>query len=352
MADGETRDEAPMLHLDWSRALEAADLDEVLSMVALASEYDAEAGFARIAEESVKQRDVTSSGRAFHHLVVRGELDDVAWDGEGGQVVGYLNLTVDGDDGVVQLTVHPRYRSRGVATMMLEQIGLDVAQDGWQGSGARFVHAWAFGHHPAAERLARRFGLTELARSWQLLANLTGPFAVDLGSPPEVDDIVLSGSPALVAAVDSRELGAVAGAADLSDLERQQLEQGFDRVSTRITTAVDGSGAMVGFVSFDGELGLAAGLRSGTIDALVLVSPDRARDVGSALLDAVLRSLRGAGAQVALMRIDPRRDAVVRLTRVLGFARDQDDAHYGFGDPRAMDDEAAGRRWTPPVASG
>jgi mycothiol synthase len=109
---------------------------------------------------------------------------------------------------------------------------------------------------------------------------------------------------------------------------------------------------MVGFVSFDGELGLAEGRRSGAINALALVSSDRARDVGSALLDAVLRSLRGAGAQVALMRIDPRRDAVVRLTRVLGFARDQDDAHYGFGEPRALDDEVAVRRWAPPDVSG
>jgi mycothiol synthase len=328
----DTRDATPMLRLEWSRALRADDLDEVLAMVALASAYDEEAGFARIADEAVGQRDVTPSGRAVHHLVVRAELDDVAWDGVGGHVVAYLNLAVDGADGVVALTVHPHYRSRGVATMMLEQIGLDVARDGWQGSGARFVHAWAFGHHPAAERLARRFGLTELDRSWQLLANLTGPFAAELGSPPEVQDIVLSDSPTLLAGVDRRRLGAVVGAADLSDLERQQLEAGFDRVGTRITTAVDGSGAMVGFVTFDGELGLAEGLRSGTIDALAAAGPDRARDVGRALLDAVLRSLRAAGAQVALMRIDPRRDAVVRLTRVLGFARDQDDAHYGFGD--------------------
>ncbi|WP_345419397.1 hypothetical protein [Pseudonocardia xishanensis] len=59
---------------------------------------------------------------------------------------------------VVELVVDPERRSIGVATAVVEALGTDPSQ-GWVDTGARALRASAYGSHPAAERLARRFGV-------------------------------------------------------------------------------------------------------------------------------------------------------------------------------------------------
>jgi mycothiol synthase len=66
---------------------------------------------------------------------------------------------------------------------------------------------------------------------------------------------------------------------------------------------------------------------------VLTVGQDRQGEgIGLALLVSALDTLRDRGAQVALMRIDPAREWVVRMTRLLVFERTNDDACYGFGN--------------------
>ena len=76
-------------------------------------------------------------------------------------LAGVLTVRDRGDGtGTVELVVDPRRRAIGVATATLEELGTRPAPGGWAGSGLHTLHAVAHGSHPAAERLARRSGVT------------------------------------------------------------------------------------------------------------------------------------------------------------------------------------------------
>src|ERR1700761_5539092 len=148
-------------------ALGDDDLRDVLGLAQTAWDYDEQAGFPRITEAMARQ--VSGDGRTVRHVIARGALDDPGWSGEGGELIAYLHLAAEGGQGAALLMVHPGFRSRGVATMLTETIGLDTGGldtggRGWLDSGATSVTAWAWGHHPAAQRLGRGFGPTWLGR--------------------------------------------------------------------------------------------------------------------------------------------------------------------------------------------
>ncbi|MDN5913741.1 MAG: hypothetical protein L0I76_01255, partial [Pseudonocardia sp.] len=72
--------------------------------------------------------------------------------------------------GVVELVVDPCRRSIGVATAVLEELGIEAAgAEGWAGTGLHRLHGVAYGSHPAAGRLARRYGASHTATRHHLV---------------------------------------------------------------------------------------------------------------------------------------------------------------------------------------
>ena len=121
-----------MISYQWCSELDSSDRDEVSALVAAAAEYDEDAGFSRI-----PPGDVTSTSRdgiRVFHLPIKARKDLSARDDAPLVIVAYLHLQVDGEGlGTVQFVVHPDYRSRGVATMLVEEIGLGTTADGgWE----------------------------------------------------------------------------------------------------------------------------------------------------------------------------------------------------------------------------
>jgi mycothiol synthase len=97
-------------------------------------------------------------------------------------VAAYLRIEPDPDGGpaTVRYVVRPEFRSRGISTLLVEKIGLDLEASG--------LRVWARGDHPAAQRMARRFesaGIRTARREWQLLAPLR-----DAELPPEIAEAV------------------------------------------------------------------------------------------------------------------------------------------------------------------
>jgi len=140
-------------------------------MLAAAAETDAEAGFTSV---SLAQ----SYPDGTRQLVVR-LLPDGRPGHEGSSpVAAYLRIEPDPDGGpaTARYVVRPEFRSRGISTLLVEKVGLDLEASG--------LRVWARGDHPAAQRMARRFesaGIRTARREWQLLAPLR-----DAELPPEI----------------------------------------------------------------------------------------------------------------------------------------------------------------------
>ncbi|MGW5074219.1 GNAT family N-acetyltransferase [Rhodococcus sp. NPDC004095] len=325
-----------MIAYQWCEALSPDDRGEVLELVRIAAEYDDEAGFSAIAESDVVDRDGRSAesdsssadGARVLHLPIKARRGlatgpDVPW-----MLVAYLHLAVGSDGlGVAQFVVHPDYRSRGIATQLVEELGLDVdAEGGWAGTGARALRAWAYGSHPATERLTARFGVPAVSRLWTLLRHLSGPWAEPLPEleSPEAYRIVPSrpvADPDVTSAVD-----AILVDASLPAQHRENLS--VSATSGQAMTAIDEAGRPVGVACYDPTLRIREELRAAWVGALVVTTAARGAGLGSVLLVRALEALREAGAQVALLRIDPDDERALRMCRLLSF--EQDEAHACF----------------------
>jgi mycothiol synthase len=84
-------------------------------------------------------------------------------------LVAFLRLDVDRAGGAIaQMIVDRDYRSLGIGTLLVERLA-EFAGPGFAGTGALEVTAWAHGGHPAADRMARRFGAAEGRSRWKLM---------------------------------------------------------------------------------------------------------------------------------------------------------------------------------------
>ncbi|EME19788.1 GNAT family N-acetyltransferase [Rhodococcus triatomae] len=313
-----------MISYRWCDELPVDDRDEVLALVRRAAEYDAEAGFSAIDPRDLDARP--SEGERVWHLPIRARRDlsvrpDVPW-----VVVAYLRLAVDVDGlGAVQFVVDPDYRSRGIATLLVEELGLDTTGDGgWAGTGARTLRAWSYGSHPAAGRLTTRFQVPAVRRQWTLLRHLSGPWAEPLD--PVATEATLS-EPVPVAAV-AADMAEVAAATAMPARHRDSLSRADDS-GLAITASLGGVPA--GYVRLDPALHEHEELRAARLGALVVSDRASGRGLGSALLVRALVALRDAGAQIALMRIDPDDERAVRMCRLLSFEQDEAHACYQVG---------------------
>ncbi|AHH19878.1 putative acetyltransferase [Nocardia nova SH22a] len=321
-----------MIEYTWCRRLGEQDRAQALELIRTAARYDEEAGFSTVPEQAVAA--ASDTGRSVWHLPIKARRDLSVRPDAPMVMVAYLNLTIDErGQGTIGYTVHPDYRSRGVTTLLVEELGLDVgAAGGWCDRGAASLRCWAYGSHPASERLTRRFGIAPSARLWTMARHLAGPFAMPLSPTEFPAGLTVTGPVALAADA------VVAAAGDI--LARQGLtEARFDRFRTEfaeragaVVLAAAGSERPAGMVWFDPRPIRHLELRGAWVRALIVVPEIRGGGLGEALLTRALDELRSAGTQVALMRIDPDDRAAVRLTRLLSF--EQEDAHacYQIGD--------------------
>lgn len=319
-----------MITYAWQSELTGDDLSEVLELVATAADYDAEAGFS-----TVHPDDVRATGDApvrIRHLPVRARRDLSPLEDAPTVVVAYLRLAVDPEGlGTVDYVVHPDYRSRGVTTLLAEELGLDTAvADGWAGSGATALRCWAYATHPAAERFTDRFEIPAVRRQWTEARHLAGPFAAPL------EPVAVPAGFTLAEPADGAEAGAVMTAvldrSSLPETYRDRLRTELQRDAGSVITASGADGDPAGFIWYGTELHRHDELRAATIHALVLADEGRGHGLGSALVSRVLELHREAGAQVSLMRIDPDDEAAVRMCRLLDFEQAESHSCYQVGE--------------------
>lgn len=321
-----------MISYRWCSALDSDDRDEVSALVVAAAEFDKEAGFSRI-----DPGDVTSTSRGgvrVHHLPIKARRDLSTRDDAESVIVAYLHLQVDDTGlGTVQFVVHPDYRSRGVATMFVEEVGLDTTSGGgWEGTGAVALRCWAYGTHPASGRLTRRFGIAPVRRLWTLFRHLSGPFATSLDSVSAPAGMTIGAARSLGDPAVTQSIEEVLDAAALVPAQRERLAEEVGLGSGSALVATDPTGAPAGFVWFDPALSMHLELDAASVRALVLTEAARRAGSGTALLVATLEILRDEGAQIALIRIDPDDVGAVRMCRLLSFEQEEEHSCYQVGE--------------------
>lgn len=291
-----------MIAWEWHRELTPADRAEVDALLAEAVAYDEEAGFSTA-------RPGAAVGEV-HHLVVamppagsRGSADldslpDV-------RVVAYLRLDVVDGVGAVHFVVRPPFRSRGVGTLLMEQ--LDSSPEGWASiDSLHTLEVWAHGAHPAAERMAGRFGGAVQDAVFRTLRMLGGsrPFvaaAAATSRAPAVDDgfEVVAGHRG---AISPQDLAILA------------------RTSERLEVV---GGAGVALIGVDPDQ---PGAEVGTLT--VVRAGAESRDQLADLVTQALLALQDAGARVVQSHVHALDDVMVSVARELDLVHDQSDLLY------------------------
>lgn len=299
-----------MITYAWRTGFDPEEERELRDMLAEAAAEDAEAGFPQVSLDQ-------PSGDASH-LVVRLLPDDRTGreDPAVSPLAAYLRIEPDPDGGpaTARYVVRPAFRSRGISTLLLETIGLDMrAEGGWAGTGASAVRIWARGDHPAAQRMARRFrrfGVRPARTQWQLLAPLRaagrpGPDHVPvrpLASPAEETAAAVlwhrsgrrEGPPAKAEVLVAAQAADVKGAVWLDPHAGERTAYGA----------------------------------AGRIAAVLVGEAAPKDDVRSALLTAAMSGLREHGLRVAAITIDAEDHALARSCRLAGFTHDRTDTEY------------------------
>ena len=318
-----------MISYGWQTELDGEDLDEVVALVTAAGEYDAEAGFSRIDPDDV--RDAGSGALGVAHLPIRAKRDLSIREDAPTVIVAYLQLTVDSTGlGAVKYVVHPDYRSRGITTQFVEEVGLSVdGPDGWAGSGAHALRCWAYATHPAADRLTMRFGVPAVRRQWTEARHLTGPFAPRIAPVALPEDFTQTGP---VRPADERgAVTSILDASSLSEQHRDAIERDLRRDGAEAIVVKDSTGTPVAFVGYTRNLVVYDELDASAIQSLVVTDAARGHNLGSALLSQVFDEQKAAGAQLALLRIDPDDPQAVRMCRLLGFEQAESHSCYQVG---------------------
>lgn len=287
-----------MISYDWHEELPPDDTPEVQALLAEAAEEDLEGGFPILA--------LKGSAKA-QHLLVRLLPDERADSAvpETGALAAYLRLSAR-DDGthLAEYVVRPRYRSRGITTLLMERMGVDTRRpSGWVDTGASSVSVWATGDHPAAQRIARRFrrtGLRATRRDWHLVAPVRG---IDLPS-------------------DARP----ANGEERAEAEEWfQVARPFDELPHRAQLLVSAGGAVYVDPTATAETEYGT---SGQVVAVLTPPGSRTPEVLDGLLRTGLAIVGEAGLRVAGLTVRSDDDDLVHACRALDFSHYRTDTEY------------------------
>ncbi|MGQ0465001.1 MAG: hypothetical protein ACT4QG_06735 [Sporichthyaceae bacterium] len=310
-----------MIVVDWPRELDAATAAEVRELLVEATALDAEAGFSTAVP--------VEGDSAVPRLQAVARLEPGREDGT--PVVAYMRIDVVAPaTGVAQFVVHPRYRSLGVGTLFLERVGTDMTRaGGWAGTGLTGVDIWAHGGHPAAGRMARRFGAIQVRAVWKLLRSLRR-WNLAAAAEYAVAGVEIAEVPEADAAKALAELPTLLGTAGAHVHAVHPRDAARLAATSRYLLATDPTGATVGVVRCSAADEIDDD-RVGTI-AAVAAGPGPSRHaICAALVSRALSELSDAGARWAELYVDADLHDAVVLSRALDFEHDQSDLCYRLG---------------------
>lgn len=294
-----------MIKYEWRTGLnneEAAQLQDLLERAAV---YDAEPEYSGIEFADVERSMRQPS--SVRHLIIWMLAHATAMDlpDEAERVAGLLRLTFVAEH-VAEATVviDPRYRSIGIVTLFLEQVGcVTDGPDGWLGSGAHQITSWAQGNHPATGRISNRFLIPRTRRVWKLIR------------PTDVVE-----EPAAAPVLES------ASTATLEELAWAALLRHHDNIAIlREGMRIVGAVALDLVPSESLEFGACA-----TIERVVFAPNCDGRSRRD-LLDGAAAMAQEAGLAGVIAYVESDDAALVNACRLTGFQHDRTDVRFELG---------------------
>ncbi|MBA8827259.1 mycothiol synthase [Saccharopolyspora lacisalsi] len=319
-----------MVQLTWRNGLDGAETAEVMRLLSEAESAD---GVAPAGEHVILRlrahrgvveqiEPVQADVGGSEHFVVRDAEDEL---------VGYAHLDTagepTGDPLVAELAVHPRHRGRGagekLVSALLERAEVP-AEPGDADTGR--LRIWSHGLHPAASRLAERFGFRRSRELWRMGRELDD---TELGEAPLPEWVTIRAfrpgvDEAAVVRVNHRAFSwhPEQGGMDEAELRGKQREDWFDPAGFLL--AVDSAGELLGFhwtkVHPDG-----------TGEVYVIgVDPDtQGSGLGKSLTVAGMRHLRDVGCPRVMLYVEGDNAAAIGVYQRLEFRRWDIDVQFG-----------------------
>ena len=305
------------------------DVDRALfDLVARAAAFDDEMGFSKVAleESSAGAQPFAWSEAKTYHLLARMSHAQV--------LAAYLRVDVScvRESATLHFVVGPEFRSLGVATLLFELLQQDTAAGrGWSVTGAAHLQAWAHGNHPAAQRMARRFGAPAAQQLWRLCRPLTGRASAIPRSPEPGGLTVRRLSQREQPLID--EVGDLLASIPNRAASSQQRAEP-DSHPEEIFLAIGASGRLVGALGTS-EHSSSGPSGTGSIRTLAVRSRQDGGQVERALLEKGIAHLGDRGAHTIDVYVDPTDTRMLRMCRSLGFGHDQTDVCYVWPQTRS-----------------
>ena len=220
-------------------------------------------------------------------------------------------------DGLLHLVVAPDSRGTGLATALAT-----VAEPHAQ-------HAWSHGDHPAAVRLAGRFGWSRDRELWVLRRPTS--LALPARDPAVAIRSFESGDEAAILAVNAAAFAhhAEQGAMDEADLATRMAEPWFDPAGLLIAE-VDGRPAGFHWTKVHDAT-------HGEVYVVGIAPAGQGRGLGRALTIAGLEHLRDQGLAEVLLYVEADNVAARKLYEGLGFEHHGHDTHVQYARSPLVD---------------
>ena len=228
---------------------------------------------------------------------------------------------------VLELAVHPDHRGQQIAIQLAQLLESSLSSSSDRAAGAR---AWAHGEHPAAPRLAQRFGWSPVRELWRMrLEN-----SVDAPQLTLPDGVRLR---SFVAGEDDAAWLAVNAAAFADHPEQGQLTQ--QDLQARIDSdwfnpegflLAEEDGELLGFhwtkiaPNQPGEV-------LGEVYVVGVAPQAQGRGLGASLTAAGINYLRGQNVDAIILYVDASNTAAAQLYKKLGFTVWDVDTQYAPG---------------------
>ncbi len=316
------------VQLTWRNGLDSGEVAEVVELLAEAEAAD---GVAPAGEQVLL--------RLNQHRGVSDQIEPVQADvrsehflirDEDGTLVGYAHLDTEQerDAGllVAELAVRPEHRGKGAGTQLVEALldRADLPAEPAPDTGR--LRIWAHGEHPAAARLAEKFGFARPRELWRMGRELAGA---------ELPEVELTGGVRLRTFRPGQDEPAVV-AVNRRAFSWHPEQGGMTEDELRLKEDQDWFDP-AGFFLAEGSGGELLGFHwtkvhpDGTGEVYVVgVDPDaQGRGLGKSLTVAGLRHLRDIGCRHAMLYVEADNAPAVKVYRRLGFDKWDVDVQFG-----------------------